>query len=893
MYHLFVPNLRHNKSFIKVALWLGFVNGMVCQTTVMAQPAPESGQITQTTQAHKLTSPAEHLGYIPGSDFHLVNWATLTDYFQKLDDQSQRVQVENIGRTTQNRPMIMACISHEQTMKNLGEIQKKQKFLADPRLVGDRTIEEKILANSKPVVLITGTIHSSETAASYMLMELAHELASGQEAWAREVLENVVVLIMPSVNPDGIDIVANWYQKSLGKPWEGSGLPQLYHPYAGHDTNRDFFALNLPETRNISKVLYEQWFPTICWDVHQMGSSGARLFVPPFFDPTNPNVDPRITQSIMMIGSHMAADLATAGKKGVLHSAMYDNWWNGGNRTTPQRHNMVAILTEAASVRMASPIFFEPNDLKASSRGFSSHAPTVNFPDPWPGGWWRLRDIVDYELVAGRSLLTLAARYGRSFQSNYLAMGRDQLYKGESEAPFGWLISNDQPDQGRVWDMLEKLVRTGIEIHQLDNQVAIHGITYPAGSWYLPARQPYRAHLKDMMERQKYPDRFTATGQAETPYDVAGWTLPLLMGVQYVEVSEPVSIASRQVKLEKRPQTTIVGDLDNTSHLLIRNQSNDDLSLIQDLISKGFTVKFHEEGFQLGSTKFEPGTAVVELNQNARNEIRSATANLACNLIATSDYKAPIGKTLTLVNQRIALYQPWDPSMDEGWTRLVLERLRIPYITIHRNDILAGNLKDRFDCIVFPSISSQSMKNGYKTQQTAPEFVGGLEGAQDLLKAFVNQGGTIVALENACDFLIQELELPVEDAVASISSREFYGPGSILLTERQKVDPLTFGLPERLNIYFDRSLALKSSAKPANTKNITFSSSFCYSTDKKNLLQSGWLLGPEKISGMSALGECRMGDGQVVLIAFPCQNRAQTYGTFRILVNAIWRGGMK
>lgn len=843
-----------------------------------------------------LTSPTTFLGHAPGADFHLENWSKITEYFQKLDTESSRVQVETFGRSTLNRPMIMVCVSHERTVKNLGEVQKHQKMLADPRLVGDRNTEEKLLAESKPVVLITGTIHSSETASSLMLMELAHELASGNSAWAREVLENVVVLIMPSVNPDGVDIVADWYRKTLGKPWEGSGLPQLYHHYAGHDTNRDFFANNLQETRNISDVLYKQWFPTICWDVHQMGSSGARLFVPPFFDPTNPNVDPRITQSIMMIGSHMAADLATEGKKGVLHSAMYDNWWNGGNRTTPQRHNMVAVLTEAASVRLASPIFFHPSELRASSRGFTSHEPMVNFPDPWMGGWWRLRDIVDYEMIAGRSLLVLASRYGRNFQSNYLAMGRDQLLKGETEAPYGWIVPAGQADQGRVWDMLDKLARTGIEIHKLDKPLAIHGTTYPAGTWYLPARQPYRAHLKDMMERQQYPNRFTATGQAETPYDVAGWTLPLLMGVDSVEVSDPQFIASHRTTIAERPKTTVVGNLDKASHAIIQNDTNDDLTLIQHLVNKGVPVRFYPDELQTSQHRFGPGAAVVELNTDARQTITEISPKLATKIFAIEGFKAPNEKPYTLQKQRLALYQPWNPSMDEGWTRLVLERLGIPYTTVHRDDLAAGKLSERFDCILIPSIGGQALRTGYKPNETAPEFVGGLEGVQEHLKAFVNQGGTIVGLEDSCEFLVKELELPVENAVASLSSKDFYGPGSILAGSRQSQKrtrhPLSFGVPDQISLYFDRSLAFKSAAKPANIKNVSFDSIYSYATDPKQVLQSGWLLGPEKIAGLSAMGECAVGKGHVVLIAFPCQNRAQTFGTFRLMVNAIWRGGM-
>ncbi|MBI1325211.1 peptidase M14 [bacterium] len=856
-----------------------------------AVAAHEPGRLQVAAPA--IAHPREHLGYEPGADFRLTNWSTVSGYFRKLDSQSDRVEVRSIGKTSQGRDMLLAILAAPETVANLAQVQQDQKSLADPRLVADRPTEERLIAGSKPVVIITGTIHSSETAATFMLMELAWELATGREAWAREVLEKVVVLIVPSVNPDGIDIVADWYARSLGKPWEGKGLPRLYHPYAGHDTNRDFYALNLPETVNLSKVMYEEWFPTVAWDVHQMGSEGARLFVPPFFDPTNPNVDPRITQSILLIGAHMAADLAASGKKGVLHSAMYDNWWNGGNRTTPQRHNMVAILTEAASVRLASPIFLAPTDLRGKTRGFENHQPAVNFPDPWPGGWWRLRDIVEYELIAARSLLTLVARYGKSFQSNYLAMGRDQLARGETEAPYGWLVPLDQHDPAAARRMLETLAKTGIEVHRTTKDVSLYGTTYAAGSWYLPARQPYRAHLKDMMERQKYPNRFTAGGQAEPPYDVAGWTMPLLMGVKTVEIQEPRTIESRKITDWQRPRMTMEGDMTKAKALVVENRSSDDLTLIQALVGAGVPVRFHTRPFEMPGRTIAAGFAEIEANDTSRRTIDTLADRIGSHVIASEKSPASAGASYDLKNQRIALFQPWEPSMNEGWTRLVLERLGIPYVTVHRDDILAGRLHDRFDCLVFPSISPRSLKMGYRPGETEPAYVGGLEGSKDLLKEFVSSGGTIVAIENSCEYVIDELGLPVANAVGSLPSKDFYGPGSILAAVGEKEHPLTLGMPEKFSVYFDRSLGLKSAGKPGNESGTKFETVVRYGPDASALLESGWLLGPDKLSGLTAVGECAVGQGRVVLFAFPAQNRAQTAGTFRLLVNALWRGGMR
>jgi len=572
---------------------------------------------------------------------------------------------------------------------------------------------------------------------------------------------------------------------------------------------------------------------------------------------------------------------------------MYDNWWNGGNRTTPQRHNMVAILTEAASVRLASPIFLAPNDLKGKSRGFDDHRPAVNFPDPWPGGWWRLRDIVDYELIAARSLLTLVARYGKSFQANYLAMGRDQLRRGETEAPYGWLVPLEQHDPAATWRMLHTLALTGVEVHRTTREIKLYGANHPAGTWYLPARQPYRAHLKDMMERQKYPNRFTAGGQAETPYDVAGWTLPLLMGVRSIEIQEPIAVESQRIETWRQPRMTVEGDLASARSLVLENRSTDDLTLIQALLSAGVSVRLHERPLKLAGRSISGGFASIEPGEAARKTIDAMADRIGSHIIALEKPADRDGVTYNLKKQRVALYQPWDPSMNEGWTRLVLERLGIPYVTVHRDDILAGRLRDRFDCLVFPSVSARGLRQGYSPGETAPAFVGGLEGAKDSLREFVTNGGTVVAVENACEYVIEELGLPVENAVETLPSRDFYAPGSILAATCEASNPLTFGMPEKISVYFDRSAALKSAAKPGSGSAGKLETAVRYGDDAASLLQSGWLLGPDKISGLTALGECRLGQGRVVLFAFPPQNRAQTAGTFRLLVNALWLGGMQ
>jgi len=854
--------------------------------------------------------PQEVLGFRPGEDFRLARWPTIVDYFRQVDAASDRVVVRELGRSTEGNPYIVAIVSSAETVANLDRHREIQRRLADPRLSAPG---EGPAVESKPVVLITCSIHSSETASTYMATELLHDLAARDDPATREVLDNTILLLVPSANPDGIDKVTDWYEQSRGKPWEGEGMPWLYHKYAGHDTNRDWFMLNLRETQILSRLLYREWFPTITYDVHQMGSKGARLFVPPFHDPVNPNIDPRISQGISLLGAHMAADLAAAGKKGILTNAMYDNWWNGGNRTTPQRHNMVGVLTEAASVRLASPIFVDHNDLGGTTRGFASHRQAVNFVDPWPGGWWRLRDVVDYELIAARSVLTLAARYRVQFQANLRAMAVDAIQRGRSEPPYAWVVPPGRRDPATADRMVGILRETGIEVRRASSPFEAGGVTYPAGTWILPAAQPYRAHLKDMMERQAYPSRFAADGSAEAPYDVAGWTLPLQMGVRAVAVAAPFAAQAEAVD-RVEPSRPEVRSAEDAAWYLFRHETTDDFRLINALLDRGVKLlrlrKDHYASDAEDATgvpagpyppvRMAPGAmdlsgadvrdvdaldgriavAVVPAAREVFAEVRAGSsprieARKAA-LPSRGLAKSPVGRA------RLGLYQPWMPSMDEGWTRLVLDQYGFPYTTVHNAEIRAGRLVDRFDVILIPSIPAATLREGYARDATAPAYVGGLgaDGAA-ALRAFADDGGTIVGLEDACPYLIDELDLPVTEPIKGLKTSQFYGPGSILRATVAGEGRLTSGMPDEAFLYFDRSHAFDVQDAKRASVFVRYS--------RTNPLESGWLLGPEKIQGKAAAVVVSAGLGRVILFGFPPQHRGQTCGTFRLLFNAITR----
>jgi hypothetical protein len=843
--------------------------------------------VAATVSGADAPTPESHLGFRPGADSHLASWPQVVSYFRKVDESSNRVQVRELGQTTEGRPYIMAIVASPETLASLNDYRKIQNRISDSRiLVGDPPGSESI-KSSKIVVLITCSIHSDETASTLMAMELLHDLATRDDPETREILDQTILLLVPSANPDGVDKIAAWYERSKGHPWEGSGMPELYHKYAGHDTNRDWFMLNLKETQLLTRVLYKEWFPTLTYDVHQMGARGARLFVPPFFDPINPNLDPRIHQSIALIGAHMAADLAANGKRGVLTHAMYDNWWNGGNRTTPQRHNMVGVLTEAAGVKLASPIFIEKDQLRATTRGFSDMRPATNFVDPWPGGWWRLRDIVEYELICSKSILTLAARYKNAFQSNYLSLARDAIAKGKTEPPFAWIVPAEQDDVGRASEMVRILQDSGVEVQRARSSFRADGATFPAGSWILRAAQPYRAHVKDMMERQVYPSRFTATGAAEPPYDVAGWTLPLQMGVRSVAIGDPF-------KAEEEPVDRVdlmkggVEDVAGAKGFVILNRSNDDFIVLNALTAEKVDLYLLLRPTPADRV-FPSGAIWVPKTERSRavlDRVLPSTSTRAYAVARSFNDPGDRDVVSPLHPQRIGLYQPWVPSMDEGWTRLVLEKFRFPYQTLHNSDVQAGNLHERIDTLVIPSIAPRILREGWAVNDTEPAYTGGLKSEGiDAIHSFVREGGTLVCFGNSCTFAVEELKLPVNDALKGVTTSTFYGPGSIVRLSYSHTEPLASpilaGMPREGSAYFDRSLAFD---VPPNS-----SARVLARYSEIGPLESGWLLGPEKLQGKAALVEVPLGQGRVILFAFPPQHRGQTHGTFRLLFNTLFR----
>ena len=895
-----------------------------------------------------LPQPRDVIGHAVGADYKLARWAKIVEYFDKLGAASERVNVRRIGTTTEGKPFLLAEISSAETIRSLDRYRTFQHKLADPRLIKDDADRDDVLAHAKPTVIVTCSLHSSEVAAAQMSMELAYDLASSDDPQTREILDHTILLLVPCANPDGLDKVKEWYDRWLDTPFEAGPMPWIYQKYAGHDNNRDWFMLNLVETRIVTKLLYHEWFPTISYDVHQMGNRGARFFVPPFFDPVNPNVDPLIHQSLLIIGGHMAAELQQARKTGVIFKAIYDNWWQGGNRTTPYRHNVVGILTEAASAKIASPVFQEYRQLRGGSRGMPNYSPTVNFPEPWPGGWWRLRDIVDYELIANKALLRLAARYRDDFVHNQLALGEKALRLGREQPPFAWLVPPGQRDPAAAEHMLEILKLGGIEVERAKGAFNADGVEYPAGTFVMLAEQPYRAHLKDMMERQVYPDRRTYPGgPAEPPYDVAGWTLPLQMGVKSVEV-----VSKFTASLERAADFAFAAPapLEKRAVAWGTNRfSNQDYVACNRALAAGIEASVltqPHEGLPIGSILFKAE------NTNAAQLAGFGFDHLTPMKTLPEAMPEPIGSfVVPLAKPRTALYQPWTASMDEGWTRFVLEEFEFPYTTLHNAEIRAGNLRERFDCIIVPDLSLSSLLSGVSDKRMPAPYAGGIgpDGAMQL-ERFVAAGGTLALMDSATELATDLLRVPVRNVLAGLENDKFFCPGSILRIRVNNTHPLGYGFDNEAAAYFARSQAFvtgeealkarghegtqarsggsraaapsgnregaragarkgaregaRAGAREGEAPAEPLSSPSDADIERKLAdypvttvarysdditLLSGYLLGQDYIRNKAAICEVSHGGGRIVLLGFRVQYRGQPWGTFKFLFNAIYR----
>lgn len=747
--------------------------------------------------ASAVPTPASVIGFAPGTDRKLPEWKQVVAYFHTLEKASPRIQVHTLGKTTLGRPFVAAYIADSATIANLAHYRGIQRLLSDPRLTTPGQVT-RLQVDGKLVILVTSSIHSTEVGGILTPMVLAQKLVGDEDDNTRSIRRNTIVILVPSLNPDGVDIVHDWYASSMGTLWEGSGPPVLYHHYTGHDDNRDWYAFTQVETQMVIDSLYSPWHPAIVNDIHQQGSSGTRLFIPPYMDPIEPNIDPILMAGVAQMGKAMTWRMTSDGFVGIANNTSYDAWTPA--RAYQHYHGAIRILTETASADLASPINV-PFDSLRPGYNVDPKKTGVDFLTTWPGGRWTIGDIVRYQTAATMALLTQAAADHIEWVRTYSQVERNAVMgnraAGREDWPATIVIPAEAARDTAINAALGILQRGQVEVRRAASAFSADGKQFPAGSYLIYTAQPYAAFAKTLLEDQHYPNLFEYPGgPPKRPYDVTAQTLPLLYGFNVSFVRDSVTVASAP----------------------------------------------------LAPVRAIPWVAKGLSNNKAR---------------------------------RIAMFQNWAPSMDQGWTQWVFDQYHVPYTLITAKDIRAGNLSSRFDAIVLPDQNARQIAGGPRGPYP-DSLKGGLgdDGAKQLA-AFVNAGGTLVAFNAASNYAIEALSLPVKNVLADVRPKDFYAPGSLFKVEFDRANPLAAGMTAPTPaVWFEGGPAFE----VTDPSRATIVARYPAQGDP---LLSGWLLGADRINGKAAMVDVKQGKGHVVLFGFRPQYRAQSMSTYPLVWNAL------
>jgi hypothetical protein len=839
-----------------------------------------AGQAVPARQATAVPAPDAFFGFRMGDDGRLATWDQISRYFAEVAAASDRVELLKVGPTTEGHEMIAAIVSAPENIARLDAIQAANRRLADPRTISPD--EARALAATHPAVVAIGaSIHASEIGATQAASEMLHWLATAEDEATRAILSETVVLLIPSLNPDGHRLVVDWFESNRGTPFEAAPMPWLYQKYAGHDINRDAFMLNLAENRTLANFFYGEWHPHVFLSMHQMGPRGPRFFVPPNYDPIDPNHDPLIWRTAGLLGSAMSLALEQEGKAGVVSNAMYDYYWPGYEDSAPLGHNTVCLLTEVASARLALPVEVAKTELTGSPRGLPVHRPSINFPNPWPGGTWRLRDIVDYELTAVRGLLDAVRKYREGLVRGFEQMGRRAIENGRAGGPFAFVIPEQQFDPLAAAKLIDVLVGGHVEVQRAVEPFSAGGRDYAAGTYLVLMAQPFRAYAKTLLERQEYPVRKLAPdGPLERPYDVAGWTLPLQMGVAAETIDAPFDLpAMERVAAAVAAPARVWGER-RPAYYVIEGRGTSGALAANRLLAAKLGPAWLLEPLEAQGYRYEAGALVVRHSNESRAVVERLAQQLGLRAIGLKGrMPAPLRPFAV---PRIALYKPWLENIDEGWTRWLLERFEFPFRNVDDAEVRAGGLRARYDVIVLPDAPAERLIAGHRPGSVPPAYAGGLgkEGV-NALGAFVAAGGTLACLDSSCQLAIESMGLPVKDVVQGAKPETFFCPGSVLGLDLDTSQPLALGMPPSTSAFFAYGSAYEVSAPEAQAAVVARYAA-------KDLLQSGWIEGAEAIAGRPAVVEVRHGEGRVVLFGFRVQHRAQSYATFRLLFNAVF-----
>ncbi|MDB4584266.1 M14 family metallopeptidase [Draconibacterium sp.] len=847
----------------------------------------------------QIKTPKEFFGFQPGTDRSLFNYDPLIEYLQMVAEKSPRVKIIEIGESPMGKKMYVTFLSSEENIQNLDKLKNINKQLAlNPELTEVQI--KRYTDEGKVFIMAALSMHSTEVGPSQSAPLVAYEIATTSDTRILGWLDNVVYMMVPSHNPDGMDLVVNHYNKSKGTKYEGGSLPVVYHKYVGHDNNRDFVTLTQSDNRAVARLYNQSWFPQVMVEKHQMGSKGPRYFVPPVHDPIAENVDERIWNWTWIFGSNMAKDMAADGLAGVSQHYLFDDYWPGSTETALWK-NVIGLLTECASVQFAKPIYIEKNELLASGKGLGEYKKSINMPLPWEGGWWRLSDIVDYELSSTWSIIKTGSIHRKDILLNRNALCKEEVEKGKTLAPAYYVLSANQHDESELIGLIYLLDEHGISVYKTSDKLQYKNKIIEKGDFIVPLAQPFRAFIKEVMEIQKFPERhYTAGGEMIEPYDITSWSLPLHRGVSTYQIDEVVEEIENAVEKVEFPIKPEVQHSENIQTIVFPVSNNESFKMAFAAMSNGIDVMRVTESFKSGDSEIRKGDFVIEITKKNSDKIHSLFNELRVNPISLSEKLS--GNVAKLDMPRIALIETNFHDMDAGWTRFVFDIYKIPFTVVKPGEIKEKDLSD-YDVIVFPDNDKSMLLEGkrksssgaYSVPSYDPQYTKGIEkeGVQKLMK-FANDGGTIVSWGLSTGLFLgaqsiktsekekEEFQLPVSDISTQLKSGGLYVPGSLLNVELKADHPLTLGMQKTAKVF--------SRGRPVFSTSIPY-----FDTDRRviatypedEVLASGYAKNDEQLEGKSAMVWAKKGKGNFVLYGFYPQFRASTAGTYKLLFNAL------
>jgi hypothetical protein len=830
--------------------------------------------------AQALPTPESVLGHKPGDDFYLASYDEALNYFQKLAAATDKMRLINVGKTSEGRDWYIAIISSAENLKNVERYRDIARRIA---LVQGLTDEQAraLAREGKVIVHVDGGLHSTEVAGHQHTIQLAYNLVSGErDPNIRQILDNVVLVLWFSLNPDGQNMVSEWYRRNLGTPYEVSPMPWLYQKYVGHDNNRDGYMNNSNEQQIVTRVNVREWFPMVIYNHHQTAPFPARIWIPPFAEPVSSNVHPLIWRWTNVFGTAMASYLDQHDMPGSIHRTGFDDWYPGFLDGVNNYRNAVSFLTETALYQYATPRFYTVQDFP---RDFQDLRQQVFYSSPWKGGWWRLGDAVRYMIGASMSVLDTAAKFKEELIYNRYQAGRDVIRRFSSDPPFAYLIPQRQRDPQTAAVLVEKLQINGINISQAAQPIRVNGRDYPEGTWVVMMDQPFALLAKELLETQNYPDlRESPGGAPDLPYDVAGWTLPLQMGVEVAAVTTPLpqDFRARIKAIDKIVPPA--GALEGTGPAFVfDHRPNVSFRAVNRIFKEGGTISLLKKETKIGDTSLEAGSFVA--SGISPQKMQTITNDLSLKVYAARN---PAEPATPVKNPRIGLYRSWIGNIDEGWTSWLFDQFEFSYREARNDEIRAGHLRDAYDVLVFAEMGANAIMEGRQAGTVPGQYAGGIgESGLENVREFVQQGGTVLTLGNASLFAIEKFKLPVKNVLEGLKSQEFFCAGSILRTEaRTGGHPLLYGLPASPAVFFARNGAFDTQGD--------FKGSVLLSYPKdENPLASGYLLHPERIQGKAAALDVIYGKGHVILTGFRPQWRGQTHLMFKFLFNSLYHFG--